>query len=113
MMRRRLAAALLLAGVVASGCTQGFVLEDGERPPAELTDAKFVFAEGETEIDMRPAPTNLEPTPTPEPTATLTNASTRYNTLGSAHAPGPFTNADWTHCGGRDTGAHRNGQCGA
>ena len=73
-MRRRLAAALLLAGALASGCTQGFVLEDGERPPAELTDAKFVFAEGETEIDMRPAPTNLEPTPTPEPTASPTQA---------------------------------------
>ena len=74
MMRRRLAAALLLAGALASGCSQGFVLEDGQRPPAELTDAKFVFAEGETEIDMRPAPTSLEPTPTPEPTASPTQA---------------------------------------
>ncbi|MCY4113661.1 MAG: hypothetical protein OXG33_06970 [Chloroflexi bacterium] len=65
---RRLAAALLVAGALACGCTQGFMLEDGERPSDELTDAKFVFGEGQTEIEMRPAPTSLKPTPTPTPT---------------------------------------------
>ena len=88
-MRRRLAAALLLAGALACGCTQGFVLEDGERPAAELTEAKFVFGEGQTEIEMRPAPTSLEPTPTPEPTAspTETPAPTPRPTASPAPAP--------------------------
>ncbi len=70
-MRRRLVVALLLAGLVAGGCTQGFVLEDGERPEADLTQAKFAFAEGETEIQLGSAPTSLAtPTPTSTPTPT-------------------------------------------
>ena len=73
---RRLAAALLVAGALACGCTQGFVLEDGERPATELSDAKFVFAEGQTEIEMRPAPTSLQPSPTPTPTPAPTPTPT-------------------------------------
>ncbi|MDE2991617.1 MAG: hypothetical protein OXU21_11255 [Chloroflexota bacterium] len=86
---RRLAAALLVAGALACGCTQGFMLEDGERPAGELTDAKFVFAEGQTEIEMKPAPTSLEPTPTPSPTPapTPTPALAPRSTASPATAP--------------------------
>ena len=86
---RRLAAALLVAGALLSGCTQGFMLDDGERPAAELTDAKFVFAEGQTEIEMRPAPTTLKPTPTPTPTPAPTPTSTPQPRPTASPAPAP------------------------
>lgn len=86
---RRLAAALLVAGALACGCTQGFMLEDGERPAAELTDAKFVFGEGQTEIEMRPGPTSLKPAPTPTstPAPTPTPAPRPTPTASPASAP--------------------------
>lgn len=108
---RRLAAALLVAGVLASGCTQGFMLEDGERPPDELTDAKFVFGEGQTEIEMRPAPTTLKPTPTPEPTPTPIPTPAPRPTPTGSPASAPAVGS--TTPGGRAEAADTGTQAGA
>ena len=110
---RRLAAALLVAGALACGCTQGFMLDDGERPAAELTDAKFVFAEGQTEIELRPAPTSLKPTP-----HTYAYAGADSNARASAHSDGlagihvrrPRAIAGRTHRGAGNRDANPNGE---
>lgn len=90
-MQQPLIAVVMLASVVATGCTQGFLLEEGKTTESRLTRAKFAFGEGQTEIAVGFAPTSLIPKTTPPrteaPTATPTEAPVAAKTPSSPGRP--------------------------
>ena len=90
-MQQCLTAALLFAGVVATGCTQGFIVEDSDRSETKLTRAKFAFTEGQSEIAVGSAPTSLIPETRPPrtevPTTTPTEAPVATKTPSPSRGP--------------------------
>ena len=63
-------AAVFLAAALATGCTQGFPLGEDSLRSRELTQAKFVFSEGNTLIEMGQALPQFSPTVAPSPLST-------------------------------------------
>ena len=63
-------AAVFLAAALATGCTQGFPLGEDSLRSRELTQAKFVFSEGNTLIEMGQALSQFLPTVAPSPVST-------------------------------------------